>query len=1837
MLEDAQRDAIAVVGMACRFPGARDTEEFWQNLVAGTASFSTFTDDELLAVGVAAHEFRDPNYVKVSSVIDGVDMFDASFFGVSPREAEILDPQHRVFLETCHTALQRAGYDGCSDRREIGIFAGSRTNQYVKSNLATHPGLKRVVGEMSLVITNDTDYLATGVAYRLNLRGPAVTSVTACSTSLVGIHLACRSLRAGECDIALAGGVEIPIPMTHGYVYNEGGINSPDGQVRPFDANARGTVFGSGSGAVALRRLSDALADGDTIQAVILGTAVNNDGSGKPVFAAPSKAGQTAVVLSALRDCGVGPDTIGFVEAHGTGTIVGDPIEIAALTEAYRQYTQRTGYCAVASVKGNVGHLGAAAGICGFIKAARCVSEGILPASLNFDEPNPAIDFGDTPFYVNTSLGKWPDTGLPRRAGVSAFGVGGTNAHVIIEAPPPPQPADEGRRPYQLLALSARTAGALDTAAAELGEHIAEMTGELADAAYTLNLGRAGLPVRRFVVARDRAEAAARLSDTGALPAARTLPAGTQRRAAFLFPGQGAQYQGMARDLYVTEPTFAAEIDRCAAVLASSHQLDLLNVLFRSQLNSDATGGIGQTKVTQPAMFAVEYALAMLLREWGVEPAAMAGHSIGEYVAASLAGVIDPDDAVRLVADRGALMQAMPAGSMLAITLPEELLLPMLPPGVDLAAVNAPGLCVVSGTDEDIAELQAMLTRQGVGTRPLRTSHAFHSHMMDPVLAPFGDRVAELTLRPPQIPYVSNVTGNWIRDEEATDPEYWVRQLRCCVRFSDTLRLLIGTGEYVFAEVGPGRVLTGLVGAQEQPAGSGRPAPTAIPTMRGATDDLDDAAVLLESLGHLWAAGAPVGWERFWSGEQRRRIPLPAYPYERRRFWIGRNTDDAAPAGASEDTGPFFLPAWRESPLDAAGSWQPDTEALWVVFRLPGDPRIGGLVGLLREAGAEVIVAEPGESYAAGPDGTYVLAVDDLASYGELLAAIVARNPDSVRLVHAWTADEPARGEAEARSADQTLDRGFFSVLTTIQAAARLLGGTPVDVCVVTGGMQDVAGTGNIEPAKSAVLGLVKVVAKEFDQIRCRSVDIDVTAAPAGLIAAQLLAELAVAPGTDLVAYRGRKRWTWSYSTVRPQSAPGIPAVLRERGVYMITGGFGGLGQVLAIQLAELVHARLVLIGRNGVPDRNEWEALLEGAAESDPAARRVRAVRAIEEAGGDVLVCAADIADEARMRAVRVEIEATFGPVDGIFHLAAVAGGGMLEARPRAAAEQVLRPKVAGTYVLEDVFHPELYVLYSSTAVIAGDFGLGDYSGANAVLDAFAQAHWEDGRHVVSINWPPWNDIGMAFEIHGPGVLRDLELGSPTPVSHPMLRARRGEGTDVVAFDLELDPSLWVLAEHRMDESPAMPGTGIVELIRAAFQELTGNDTADIRDLMFPRLLSAKPGIEATAEMRRTPDGGYTFTLTGGLPSRPAEQFARGRVYPVEPGPAPVHDLAALRAGHDGTWQDTTPGYEPRIGPMAFGKRWDAISARQTAGDFDIVDLRLPAEFAGDTGEYVVHPAVFDAAGAFGMSRLGEAKYLPFGYDRVIVRGRIPQACHSLIHHLDDTQGELTRIDLTVVAGDGAELVAVEGYSLLRVGEDGTSDAVAKVATTTPTAAAPTTDRPAAADNRPAIDDPVMTLIREANEESSVTSAEGREALRLMLAADLGPQVILCPGGIPERLRRASRLTRSLLAERLSSVQSGEAVTRNLATPFMPPESEAEVAIAGLWRDAIGLDQVGIDDNFLELGGDSLVAVQLVGRISQRFSADVSVAQLFEHPTVRALAVSIGTAGPQAQAGQPA
>ena len=881
-MSEPVHEGIAIIGLHGRFPGADSVEAFWANLLAGRETISFFTDAELAAGGHDPTALRQSGaYVPARGVLKEAEYFDAAFFGIHPKEAEVMDPQHRVFLEVCWEALERAGYAPGRIAGAVGVFAGVTTNTYYRHVLQPRPELCELIGSEQVMLGNEKDYLATRVAYKLNLNGPAISLNTACSSSLVAVSQACQSLLTYQSDLALAGGVSVRVPQYEGYLFQDGNISSPDGHTRTFDAAAKGTTFSNGVTLVVLKRLAEAVADGDEIYAVIKGTALNNDGAQRVSFGAPGVDGQSDVIAMAQEVAGIDPDTISYIEAHGTATPIGDPIEVAALTKAFRRATQRKQFCALGSVKSNIGHLDAAAGTAGLIKTALALRHGVLPPSLHFERPNPKLDLENSPFFINSTLRDWrPENGTPRRAGVSSFGTGGTNAHLVLEEAPPLTPGGPSRS-WQLLALSAKTPEALEAATRNLAAHLrAHPDTPLADVAYTLQVGRTEFTHRRVVLCQSVAEAVTLLEK----PEGRKVLSGRQELreppVVFMFPGQGAQYVNMGADLHRTEPVFREAVDECARILQPILGRDLRTVLF-STAGSEAAAEeqLRQTRFTQPAIFVVEYAMARLWMSWGLKPAAMIGHSVGEYVAACLAGVFSLEDALMLVARRAELVQAQPPGSMLAVRLPEAELAPWLPPGLSIAAINSPNLCVVSGPGEAVAELEKQLTAQGVAAKALPTSHAFHSAMMDPVVKPFTALLRQVRLSAPQIPYVSNVTARWVTESEATDPVYWAGHVRQPVRFAEGAAELLKDPRRILLEVGPGQTLFQLV--RQHPARHDEQ--PVIATSGSARDQ--ELSNLLAALGRLWLAGATPDWKTYYQHEHRRRVVLPTYPFERKRFW----------------------------------------------------------------------------------------------------------------------------------------------------------------------------------------------------------------------------------------------------------------------------------------------------------------------------------------------------------------------------------------------------------------------------------------------------------------------------------------------------------------------------------------------------------------------------------------------------------------------------------------------------------------------------------------------------------------------------------------------------------------------------------------------------------------------------------------------------------------------------------------------------------------------------------------------------------------------------------------
>ncbi|MCC6179261.1 MAG: SDR family oxidoreductase, partial [Chloroflexi bacterium] len=1304
----ATTEGIAIVGMSGRFPGAASVDEFWTNIRNGVESIRTFSDDELRASGVVPAILEHPSYVKAQAPLDDVRGFDAGLFGFNAREADLLDPQQRLFLECAWAALEHAGYAPSGTPRSVGVYAGVGLPTYLLSLIAS-PSTHHLLDFFQLMITNDKDFVATRVAYKLNLSGPSVAVQTACSTSLVATVLACQALLTHQCDMALAGGCSVMLPDNAGYLYTDGGIVSPDGHCRPFDAEAHGTVMGSGAGVVVLKRLSEAVVDGDTIYAVIRGAALNNDGSDKIGFTAPSVEGQAEVIATAQALAGVSPDEISYVETHGTGTPLGDPIEVAGLTQAFRLGTDRAGFCAIGSVKSNVGHLDTAAGVAGLIKTVQALRHREIPPSLHFTQPNPKLELETSPFYVSTELQPWPEGPTPRRAGVSSFGLGGTNAHVVLEEAPPQPTAAPPVRPAELLLLSAATPTALEQATDDLAAYLTAHSDARLDAvAYTLQVGRASLPYRRAVVARTPADAVAALTTRDPLRVASAVAGDHAPDVAFMFAGGGVQYPGMGHELYATEPAYRTALDECLALLPPDRANRLRRLLCSATGDADAAAALEMPSLGLPALFMTQYALARLWQAWGVEPTALIGHSLGEYAAACLAGVLSLDDALALVVLRGDLFETLPKSGMTSVHLPEAEVLPLLGPNLSLAAVNADGLCVASGPDEELERLERDLDTRGASYGRLKIAVAAHSRMVEPILDAFEAKVVATRLSKPQLPYVSALTGTWITPEQAVDPAYWRRHLRETVRFADGLGTLLADPNRLPLEVGPGQILARL--ALRHPARQLEQ--TAVASFPNPNDPQPDLDAALLAAGRLWAAGVSLDPSGLWP-EGGRRIALPTYPFERRRHWIdadwGRTTDRMPLARRTDPTDWLYAPSWRRVAGPVGGDSDVSGQRRWLLF-CDAEGLGRRLAERLRAAGQQVACVAAGAGFAELGEDAYQLDPRDRSAYDRLLDRLRARDGLPERIVHLWSvsADDSApndgaqNGSAPVGSAPVgsapvdgapdrvALERGFYSLLYLAQALGEQPDTQDVDLAIVSGPTHVVLGDEVVQPERAAVLGPYKVLPQEYPSLTTRGIDVGCVPSEAGQVEAllgRLLDDLTGDPPPGPIAYRGPHRWVQELEWIRRPRGRGAIA-LRERGVYLITGGLGGIGLAIAGYLAQTVQARLVLVGRSAFPAPESWDTWLDEHPDDDPTSARIRHLRDLEAAGAEVVVERADVTDAGAVRALVARVSQRFGGLHGVVHAAGALHDGAAQLKTPEVAASVLAPKLGGTLALAAALH---------------------------------------------------------------------------------------------------------------------------------------------------------------------------------------------------------------------------------------------------------------------------------------------------------------------------------------------------------------------------------------------------------------------------------------------------------------------------------------------------------------------------------------------------------------------
>ena len=1858
-------EGIAVIGMSGRFPGARNIDDFWRNLCDGVESIAFFSNQELEESGFNVKAVDLPNFVRSGRILDNVEGFDAAFFGYTPREAELMDPQHRLFLECAWEALEHAGYDSERCNEWIGVYGGVALNGYLLYNLFLNPEIREfmeLVGAVQGAIANDRDYVTTRVSYKLNLKGPSFNVQSACSTALVAVHLACQGLLNYQCDMALAGGASVRVPHKAGYLYQEGGMLSPDGHCRTFDALAQGTVFGSGAGIVVLKRLSDALADGDTIYAVIKGTAINNDGAVKIGFTAPSVDGQAEVVAMAQGMAGVAPETVSFVEAHGTATPLGDPIEVAALTKVFRAGTQKKQFCAIGSVKTNIGHASAAAGVAGLIKTALALKHRLIPPSLHFETPNPKIDFANSPFYVNTELTEWPSNGTPRRAGVSSFGVGGTNAHIVLEEAPWVAPSGPAR-PWQLLVISARTEPALEAATTNLIEYLERNPDlDLADAAYTLQVGRRSFNQRRILVCRDHDDAIRTLAARDPKRVLNLAREQRDRPVMFLFSGQGAQYVNMARELYETEPVFREVVDRCAELLAPHLGLDLRDLLYpdlkiedRRWKIEDTEASIlyplssildlDQTQYTQPALFVVEYALARLWMAWGVQPQAMIGHSIGEYVAACLAGVFSLEDALALVATRGRLMQQMPHGAMLMVPLPEQEVQALLNSQLSLAAINGPSRCVVVGPSDAVDALEQRLTEIGVTCRRLHTSHAFHSWMMEPVVEPFTRHVQRVRLQAPQIPYLSNLTGTWIKAEEATDPRYWARHLRQPVRFADGVGELFQKPNYILLEVGPGQTLTTL--ARQHPKKDA--SHTVLASTRHPQDAQSDVAFLLNTLGQLWLAGLPIEWPKLYAHERRRRVPLPTYPFERQNYWVAplKPEELAKTQRGSLHKKPdiadwFYIPSWKRSipPIGAPGD-PIEPASCWLIF---GDPcGIGArLAQRLEHAGQEVVSVTAGEQFAQLGERAYTLNPRRPDDYDALLDSLRASQPALRMIVHLWSITPADQPHSDAAAPDQSEALNFYSLLFLAQALGRQPAGDPIQIRMLSNNMQKVAGEPALCPEKALLLGPCKVIPAEYPNLSCQSIDI-VLPRPGSLeeqeLIDQLLAEFGTPSADSVIAYRGYDRWVQTYEAVRLDEAIAGKTRLRPGGVYLITGGLGGIGLALAEYLAQETQAKLVLTGRSAFPDREAWGEWLATHDEQDATSRKIRKLRQLEELGADVLVVRADVVSEADMQRAIAQACEAFGALHGVIHSAGIAGGGMIQLKTPEVAARVLAPKIEALRVFERVLATvdlDFLLLCSSTTSILGGIGQVDYCAANAVLDAYAQYNTSmRGVPTIAINWDAWQDVGMAVDVAASyGLLGGAPATRQKELAHPLLDRclQKTASQEIYATEFSV-ANQWALAEHKIMGTSVLPGTAYLEMARATFETRAADDLIELREILF--LTPLMLGDDARAEVHTTLEGAGD-AVDFRIASRSAfgsgadsvwQEHVRGKLARMSRELPKRYAIADLREKCSVREVTVTAEEIERIKKFAYwGPRWRTIKTIYLGKDEGMAFLELPEEFSADLQEFVIHPALLDAATAFASAFATDGgNYLPLSYDRLRVLAPLSQKIYSYARYKGGSAAkkETISFDITILDEQGQALIEIEDFTMKLVNES-----IMKLGETI----GQTYRKDGAAGDGAALpyehvdaDQAVAPAGKGTPLNVGMSSSEGVEAFKRILSRNKLPQIVVSTQDLHVVIEQINTLKQERILAEIDKVQHDKPRHPRPAmqTSYVAPRSELERRLAEIWQRAIGMEQVGIHDNFFEIGGDSVLGIQSIA-MAREVGIELTPAQLFQHQTIAELAAII-------------
>jgi polyketide synthase PksJ len=1353
--EDCPSTDIAIIGMSCRFPGANSLDEFWKNLLEGKETIQRFTKEELLSHGETAERIQRDNYVNARGIVENPELFDAAFFGFSASDAKILDPQQRLFMECGWEALEVSGYSSEKFKGLIGVYASMAESMYLQNNILKNRDIMQSLDPLQARISTSLTTLSTQFSYRLNLQGPSINLSCACSSSLVVVASACKALLDYDCDLAVAGASVISIPQKQGYLHQKGGIDSADGHCRAFDADATGTVFSDGVGVVILKRLSEAIHDHDHIYAVIKGWNINNDGSEKIGFTAPSVQGQARCIISAANFADVDLESLSYIETHGTGTAMGDPIEINAMKLAFETQTSKKQFCAIGSVKTNIGHADIAAGMASIIKTALSLKNKKLPASLHYKKSNPAIDFNQTPFYVNDKLTTWEPIHYPkRRAGINASGIGGTNAFLVLEEPSH-KTTTSSTTTYPLLLLSAKTQTSLEQSCENLLTFIKDKSDQinLSDVAFTLQ-SKTDFDFRQAIILNQHmpSDSFQALLPTGILLNKTHRVVGNPRTV-FLFSGQGSQYFGMCGDLYHSESEFSGLVDQCLDYLDAGIKDDVRSLLLGIDNHSSR---LDNTLIIQPALFIFEYALGVLFINMGIIPDAMIGHSLGEYVAACLAEVIDCKTALNLIQIRARLMSNTKPGSMLAISLNEEDVLKYAKENdVCIAASNSQFNTVVSGATEAIDVLEKKLIADNIGAIRLKTSHAFHSSMMEPILEEFISAIEEINFKHPSIPFLSNVTGEWINDHEATNPKYWADHLRSTVRFADSLEQLINGGFNVFIEIGPGNTLTTFV----KEVAKNNPKTFMLNTNNRHSAAQSNSVQFLQVIAELWLHGLKVDWNYVNKENSLSRIPIPTYPFNKQRFWISPSSPEENLLHYEKQPYAhwFYEMSWQRTSFNEANFFNlKNNKCSWIIFADQfghGDR----LQEVLLHSDQMVFKVSYGKKFTQLSLSEYSMDGANKGHYRLLFDAILPQTKLPLHIINLLALTD-SHDFYDKNDIDRSIDYCFYSPLWITQTLVEKQYTNPINIMLVGNNIFSLLGE-KVYPAKSTLVGPTRIIPLEHSHIKIKTIDVTLTDLSSdqqpNLLQNLISDTLNIQPEENIVVYRNKYRWIQNFSKIQLKNKTNLS--LRDNGVFLLTGGLGGISLTLAAQITN--HAKnpsFILVSRSKFPEKEKWDGWIKKHGAHDSTSKKIQTLNNIEKKGGRLYFYQANIADENSLPSIIDTIKLTFGAISGVIHSAGNPGGGLAQFKTHDQASKVFEPKIYGTYLICDLLKNEpldFFVLCSSISSIVGEASQIDYCAANACLDAFPYSGlFENSKTLfTTINWNTWQDVGMAVETARP------------------------------------------------------------------------------------------------------------------------------------------------------------------------------------------------------------------------------------------------------------------------------------------------------------------------------------------------------------------------------------------------------------------------------------------------------------------------------------------------------